>query len=88
MIPDFEQVVVTLNQSGQHGARPQIDFLRARRNLDGTSRPHLDDALALNHDHLIARQPVGLTIEQLRSVNYHYLLTLSSEPRSTESECE
>ena len=31
---------------------------------------------------------VGLAIEQLRGVNYHYLLTLSSEPRSTESERE
>jgi hypothetical protein len=88
VVGDLEHMVVTFDKAGQDRASPQIDFLGSRRDLDAPGRSDLDDALALDYDHLIAREPVRLAVEQLRGVNHNYLLpqTRTCEPKGEHDE--
>jgi len=46
------------------------------------------NALALDDDHLLARQPVGLAVEQLPRVNDDRPLTFGCKTRSAEADPE
>src|SRR5579872_1245742 len=88
MVAHFEHVIVTFNQARQHRTVAQIDFFGPYRDLNAPGGPHFGNAIALYDDHLVAREAVGLAIEQLPGVNHQHLLTLSSQPGAGKPEGE
>jgi hypothetical protein len=64
----------------------KVNFLCAGGNLHAPGRAEVADPVALNHNHLIARQLVGPAIEELPGTNDHRALSLNPQARAGEGE--